>query len=469
MLRTCLLAACVAALAACTAPADSEPAAPIATGYRVIDGHIRAPDGRTVILRGYNYANDHKFPQDSGTFFPDWETAEDFREMKRHGFNSVRLLLTWEAVEPERGKYDEAFLDRLEERVRWAEEAGQWVILDMHQDIYSREFGGDGAPKWAIDTNGLTFELQETWYLNYAAPAAQAAMDNFYGNKNELLDHFVEAWAHVVERLKDRPGVIGYDLLNEPYPGSLALNVDKADEEVLNPFYTKLLARLAAIDHEKLFFVEPSAVRTNVFAGAFPSKLERFPDAEGRLVFSPHLYDPLVTTTGKYDGDSSRLAGTVRKLAEEARRLGAALWVGEWSVWDGRVENDLVFLADQLNEMDGALAGWSYWNFSRTVQDLTSPVQSPHFLDELARPQPSAVAGVPTAFSCKPARCEFRYLESAAAQGKTEILIPKAWAASAAFTVAPQREASLTKGDGMAVLEVANAKGSEEVVVTVTR
>ena len=51
-----------------------------------------------------------------------------------------------------------------------------------------------------------------------------AAFDNFFDYEGEypyLQDHFADAWAAVVTRFKDHPAVIGYDILNEPSPGSV--------------------------------------------------------------------------------------------------------------------------------------------------------------------------------------------------------------------------------------------------------
>ena len=435
--------------------------------FSVRGGFPTAPDGRALILRGLNYANDHKFPDPKTTsFFPPWESARDFSDMRSYGFNSVRLIITWEAVEPQPGAYDEHYLDALMQRLDWAAAAGVWVIVDMHQDIYAREFGGDGAPKWAVVTDGIPFQLSSTWYLNFASPAVQRAMDNFFNDKQALLTHFVDAWAHVAERVREHPALVGYDLLNEPFPGSKALNVDAADRDVMNPFYERLIARLAQVDRTHLFFVEPSAVRTNVFAGGFPSQMERYAAAAGRMVFSPHLYDPVVTTTGKYDGDKSRLETNVTKLAAEAKRLAAGLWVGEWSVWDGHVDNGDAFLRDQLDAMDEHLASWSFWNFSRNPGDKTSPTQTPSFLDQLARPQLSVVAGVPEIIACTAAKCTFRYTEQGA--GESEFLIPATWSTSPVITVTPTRTVRKAKQGTLLDVFVASG-GTQSIVVTVSR
>lgn len=108
-------------------------------------------------------------------------------------------------------------------RLDWFANHGVHVILDMHQDVYAARFCCDGAPEWGIEDDGLPFEQNPVWALNCFAPAVQAAFDNFFeypGEHSHLQDHFADAWAAVVPRFKDHPAVLGYDILNEPSPGS---------------------------------------------------------------------------------------------------------------------------------------------------------------------------------------------------------------------------------------------------------
>ncbi len=118
------------------------------SGSRFVDAY-----GREVILRGANAGMRSKMPP----FLPfdpepDFETAleayvDAFEEM---GFNVVRLLIIWEAAEPERGRYDEEYLSRYDRMVEEFTSRGVRVIVDGHQDIVSRRFCGDGFPDWAL-------------------------------------------------------------------------------------------------------------------------------------------------------------------------------------------------------------------------------------------------------------------------------------------------------------------------------
>ncbi len=87
--------------------------------------------GRHTILHGVNMVC--KKPEKGYLAY----TQEDFFQIGRWGFNVVRLGVFWDGLEPEPGKIDYTYIDRIEEVVDMAEKAGIYVYLDMHQDLFS--------------------------------------------------------------------------------------------------------------------------------------------------------------------------------------------------------------------------------------------------------------------------------------------------------------------------------------------
>ena len=114
-----------------------------------------APDGRVVILRGINARvaglfdvsfDDGRAPLETIPDLPD----DDVARMASLGFNLLRLPLSWSAFEPQPGVWSPAFLDTLARIVASCRSHGVYVLLDVHQDAWSKEIGEDGAPLWAI-------------------------------------------------------------------------------------------------------------------------------------------------------------------------------------------------------------------------------------------------------------------------------------------------------------------------------
>ena len=74
------------------------------------DSRFVDQDGRQVILHGLNVGQ-KKRPY-LGSY-----TEVDYARMHVWGFNCIRLLIFWAGVEPECGKYDEAYLKEIDKRV----------------------------------------------------------------------------------------------------------------------------------------------------------------------------------------------------------------------------------------------------------------------------------------------------------------------------------------------------------------
>ena len=118
-------------------------------------GQLIAPDGRVVILRGINARvaglfdvtfDDGRTPLETIPDLPD----EDVARMASLGFNLVRLPLSWSAFEPQPGVWSPGFLDTLARIIASCRNRGIYVLLDVHQDAWSKEIVEDGAPLWAI-------------------------------------------------------------------------------------------------------------------------------------------------------------------------------------------------------------------------------------------------------------------------------------------------------------------------------
>ena len=168
-----------------------------------IDGEwFRDTEGWRRILRGVNLGGDCKVPFTPNGYtniptdfsnhrtvsfvgrpFPLAEADEHFARLKAWGFNCLRLLTTWEAVEHEGPYlYDEAYLDYFDTLCRMADAYGMYVFVDFHQDVWSRMTGGDGAPGWLFDAVGLDFTK---FHAAGAAHVMQYKYDFLRGGRQE--------------------------------------------------------------------------------------------------------------------------------------------------------------------------------------------------------------------------------------------------------------------------------------------
>jgi endoglycosylceramidase len=175
---------------------------------------------RALILHGINVSNKNSAEHYTGDL-----GDSDFAAIRSWGMNCIRLTIFWDGLEPAPGKIDEAYLERIFRLVQSAKAHQLYVLLDMHQDLYSVKFS-DGAPAWATLDEGKKHTTGATWSDAYRdSMAVQTAFDNFWRNAPGpdglgLQDHYARVWQAVAKRFASEPAVVGYDLMNEPAPGA---------------------------------------------------------------------------------------------------------------------------------------------------------------------------------------------------------------------------------------------------------
>lgn len=332
------------------------------TGQPILDEY-----GRTLILRGLNTSSSAKAHPER---LP-WITEADVeREALDFGFNFVRYLIFWDAVEPEPGQYDEAYLDKVAERVDWYAAQGMYVMLDMHQDLYSIAFGGDGAPYWALQTDGHEFAgTGGPWWLANIDPAVIACWTNFweYSDHQYLQNHYIAMWQRVAERFRDHPYVLGYDLMNEPWGGDAIKTVVTGDFEryQLSAFYNRLIPALRETDPDAWIFFEPTPAPVTFGAKSrLPAIRDTRPDS--RLAYAPHCY-PYDTHEGAgYTlGSKAQLKDWERERKAEVKKHGnIPLLCGEFGLSPDQAGFD-EYLTDVLGLFDRYGWHWTYWSNDR--------------------------------------------------------------------------------------------------------
>lgn len=386
--------------------------------------YITDDQGRALILHGLNTSSSAKqHPQR----LP-WVQPEDIeREATQWGFNFVRLLIFWDAIEPSPGVYDEHYLDLVAERIRWYQQQKMYVLLDMHQDLYAIQFGGDGAPDWAVITDGLSAQPRSPWWLTYLEPGVTRSFDNFWrydGSHRYLQDHYAAMWRHVAQRFKDEPNVIGYDVMNEPYGGSLAWPL--FEPVWLKPFYERVIQQIRTVDNDTWIFVEPQALGVNFGVASALPVINDSRQGEKRLVYAPHFYPPLLHEGGDYNGDLTLFKSWASARARELDNQQMPLVVGEFGI-SPQQKGAARFIRDVMQFADYMQAGWALWSndpgsWSPTDQHGNETV----LVDELVRIYPRAIAGKPKTYLYDANKRHFtlEFTTVKGITGPTEIYIP---------------------------------------------
>ena len=65
----------------------------------------------------------------------------------------------WPGVEPVRGSYNETYLAEIRKIVDLAYRYGIYTILDMHQDLLTEQYCGEGVPPWAVKQDDTKCDL----------------------------------------------------------------------------------------------------------------------------------------------------------------------------------------------------------------------------------------------------------------------------------------------------------------------
>ncbi|WP_246581408.1 cellulase family glycosylhydrolase [Echinicola shivajiensis] len=416
------------------------------TSITINNGQFVDNLGRQVILNGINMAN--KSQKDNYIF---QAGPEVYQNLKTMGFNTIRLILIWDGLEPEPGKYDESYIEEIDKMIKRAEDNGLFVVLDMHQDLYSSKYS-DGAPAWATLDEGAPHYTGDVWSDSYLiSPAVQIAFDNFWANKPApdgigLQDHYAQAWKLLAERYKDNSTVIGFDLMNEPFPGSSAqeilprlieaygsfvyketgeilapselaeiwyntdqrinaikrLNTEEKYASVidaiqptvrdfernnLQPFYQKVAHAIREVDQKHILFLEHSYFSNMGIKSTIERTLLSNGEPDPLVAYAPHGYDLVTDTDHVADASPHRINLIYKRVKEKGNELNMPIWLGEWGAYYGAQESVVPVAQYAIKQLETHLLSHAYWSYELGAESLA------YFQNGLIRPYPTSVNG----------------------------------------------------------------------------
>jgi endoglycosylceramidase len=414
--RRLAIACCIIGLSS-PAPAAAAPRLPLAhAGRFVTDAR-----GRVVVIHGINEVSKLPPYDPLSTGFDD----DDAAFLARNGFNAVRVGVIWKAVEPQPGVYDDRYLDRISATVRTLARHNIASLIDFHQDLLNEKFGGEGWPDWAVIDDGLPAQPLLGFPLSYvSSPGLNQAMANFYANAPGpggvgIQDRFAAAWHHVASLFAANRSVLGYDLFNEPWPGSAniascysASGCPDFEQKLLAPMEARVMRAIRQVDRTDLLWYEPSvSTQAGLSKYTIPN-----PTGDHRAGMSFHVYClPIPSRTcSEYEQTS------LDEAIARGQANGDALLETEWGA-----TADLALIDRQVARDDRALMSWMWWAYTGNdpttsggggaqaiVADPTKPPTGTNIyldkLEHLVEPYPQAISGTPTAWSFDRGTSTFR-------------------------------------------------------------
>ena len=258
---------------------------------------FRDEDKRYVLYRGANFGSRSKAPPYLPIAPLDVKslTEADLKKeiesvkpqldlMKNLGFNIVRLLVSWKALEPRPNPNLEEMLPEGRQYLTLMKviidelySRNIYVILDFHQDIANEIYGGDGFPDWtiAIDKEHekpKAAKPDKKWQMKYMVSKSlkqtyKSFWENSLTNTEEGLEnfpvrtHLEKTIGQTVKFFKSmdngelHPAVLGVEPINEPHPSALPKN--EFETKYLVEFYNNVNTEIGKIDKNLFLLIEP--------------------------------------------------------------------------------------------------------------------------------------------------------------------------------------------------------------------
>lgn len=414
-------------------------------------------------------------------------TPDEAHRMAELGFNVVRLGVIWKGLEPGtdpindpaictpgaprqsgagqfNAKVFDNYVDRLKATVSLLARNGIFSLIDMHQDVYNEVFGGEGAPNWAVCTDGVTPKPKlhvPDWSVNYTGPGVAQATGHFWANDvvGNLQGELDSVWAKLAGHFRGNPWVVGYDPFNEPYGAGLSTQPDNPTFDAeLECFYTGrahpgldqngqrvscppddpeegVIPRIEAADPTHLVAYEgnydtDSGIFNHIGAMDYP-----------RLVLNFHDYCFLHVPNGPEPPNFATICAPLERLVftqhhQEADNAATPYQPGGPGelLTEFGATTDTSDLARITSDANASLVGWIYWqwiNYDDPTGSHSSALwpprkATPSQLHVLSQTYAAAIAGTPSSMSFDPSTAAFslHYRANPKVTAPTVIVVP---------------------------------------------
>lgn len=433
--------------------------------------------GRERIFRGMSFADEGNIKTYPRIYNP-VITDDEMNEYKQNGFNLIRLAVVWDAIEHEMGRFNDEYINRIADILNRCEKFGIYVYVVLYQRHYASFInGGAGAPLWATDTDNrsymrVKYEASQLQY--FFNPAVGNAFDNFWNNKKiaakGLQDRYADMLNYILPFFTDKKAFIGIDFMNEPFPGSVCLNIFRSavstgvkllvskkkigasavvknyfkgnnrydifrlveneetfdkiinsagnitanfDREKYNPFFNRTAELTAdALGNHFIFAENNYCSNIGMPCGITESRRKN-------VVFAPNGFDLTSGTTADESTASNMRTDIIwRKHKETQKAMGCPVIVGAWGKHSGS-DRGLAHISHELDVFDANK--WSSAFFKYKPGIFNMPIAN-----ALIRPYPVATAGTLDFFRYDTQRrlFEMQFSQKKSAEKETVVFLP---------------------------------------------
>ncbi|HEY1693490.1 MAG TPA: cellulase family glycosylhydrolase [Polyangiaceae bacterium] len=350
-------------------------------------------EGRVVLLHGVNVVN--KAP-------PYTPAAEAFSDehaawLAANGFLLVRVGVLATGLLPAPGAVDAGYVQQIVATVSMLASHGIFSLIDLHQDGWGPVTGSDGFPAWMTLTGDAGNDTEAGFPFYYQDnPALQQAFQSFWGDATGpgdagLQSDYASMFGALAAALASQPYVLGYDLFNEPWPGttwSACLNdpdgCPALDQSELGPAYAKAVAAIRAAGDQHLVLGEPFVLFNY---GTSTTSLP-LPGGDPGAGMSFHVY-PL---------SPNQAPDVIANAVAWSADAGGAILNTEWGA-----STSPLTLGPESKALDEAFVPWIFWSFCCELVDAFDAGPDAGVVastaDVLVHAFPLAVAGTPQSLS----------------------------------------------------------------------
>jgi len=393
------LALSLVPLASCSSSGTVVPPAPATrtdpAAVHVDGTAFRDTQGRQLLFRGYNAKvttlfdvtfDDGRVPEES---FPDLSEAETAR-IEQLGWNVLRIPVSWSGLEPQPQQYAQAWMQKLDAVLAMAHEHAFYIIIDMHQDAYSKEIGEDGEPLWAIVPpptqllQGPYSDSRRT--TGQVLSAGYSFFDDVPATDGRLLQSaYITAVQQVAAHVVGDSAVLGYEDFNEP----VVLN-----ENELVAFHQAFADGIHTVDADAPILFEPVALRNETDDAVRPET----PWSNGPGAYAVHIYTCWFSSCSSpswADENPAELSTSMSNADAERAAWSTPMFVTEFGC-DQTTPQGPLWMSAELDLQDQYLASSTAWEFSGLgawgFHDASGN-EYPETTHIMARIFPRAVAG----------------------------------------------------------------------------